>query len=1012
MTALMQIDQVGLSGGTPGKTRSDGLLTGATVTVTITVPGETNDLELLWIPDGDTATAASFMATGATTWEFTPSPSCPGTYRILAIVDGVEVEVRELRVRTALLRQIVPSLNELADPTANLLNNGAALVLASEDNENELSLLPGLSGAEPSAVPSPFIGGNYGGWYRWVRDTSIQMEDRAAALDPLGFQRPDSLQDTAVVDSVTSWTAGTGVFTVDPQTPATFYDIFIQGRRVRKESQQTTTLTVEGDNWIYFDPATDLLAHTANPTLEQRADIMRSKTPVAIVLVEDTGEGFNDPALIVDKRHGLGMSPAAKSALQVGVGGRWADGLLPSGFTLGDGSLDTHAQFQISDGFAFMGDLLFSVANATPSVDPQALQPILSVARWLHREDGAGVGVWGRQGSSSAFPTNSGTSPNFDNGFSAATIPDGQYALATYFAVKAMPSAPGVASDREGDRLVAVMGQELFTTEGEAQAGAETVLLDMDTVGLPIQDMIPLFTVIIQKDTGFANAANARVIVTEGGTAFVDHRTVAHTLASATGAGGSTGLNANYAVGPTITLAGNVPVGIDVPVGHTGTGAFEIDLDAAFVPATDGDGAVLFRDNGAARMYLGESPTFGFGLFSLGFTPDMVIATATNGDLAVISQGTGTMTVAAGGTGDAGFGSEGGDALLGATVGSTSVAANIDLTLEATTGAFNLDVGGVSGVLDVTALGVTTLQGGAGFGSLEINASGVITLAGSFGADMNLTTVAGDVIVGAGDALSFTANNGGAVINALGGALEFQLFGTNLISVTALGAITLLGSSNQNVLVETTGTADGRFRHSGSGLLSIEQTGTGGMEINTGTGPITVAAESTLDMSSDSADVDIAAGTTVTITAATGMTQTVTTGAFALDVQGNSLLAQTAGGQVSLQSHNNDALSLVANGTGALILNGGLGLVSVIGAAITLSTGAGSDLNLTAGGTGNILLNAVGDDITLTSLNLGFYGTTAAPQPTITGSRAGNAALASLLTELATLGLIIDGSSA
>jgi hypothetical protein len=49
---------------------------------------------------------------------------------------------------------------------------------------------------------------------------------------------------------------------------------------------------------------------------------------------------------------------------------------------------------------------------------------------------------------------------------------------------------------------------------------------------------------------------------------------------------------------------------------------------------------------------------------------------------------------------------------------------------------------------------------------------------------------------------------------------------------------------------------------------------------------------------------------------------------------------------------------------------------------------------------------------TATSQKLGFFGATAIVQPTATGSRGGNAALASLLTELANLGLIVDGTSA
>lgn len=50
--------------------------------------------------------------------------------------------------------------------------------------------------------------------------------------------------------------------------------------------------------------------------------------------------------------------------------------------------------------------------------------------------------------------------------------------------------------------------------------------------------------------------------------------------------------------------------------------------------------------------------------------------------------------------------------------------------------------------------------------------------------------------------------------------------------------------------------------------------------------------------------------------------------------------------------------------------------------------------------------------VEVTSDRLGFYGTAAAAKPTVTGSRGGNDALASLLTALADLGLITDSSSA
>lgn len=57
-------------------------------------------------------------------------------------------------------------------------------------------------------------------------------------------------------------------------------------------------------------------------------------------------------------------------------------------------------------------------------------------------------------------------------------------------------------------------------------------------------------------------------------------------------------------------------------------------------------------------------------------------------------------------------------------------------------------------------------------------------------------------------------------------------------------------------------------------------------------------------------------------------------------------------------------------------------------------------------------LARIGGDLDHDGANAGFYGTAPATKQTVTGSRGGNAALASLLTALATIGLITDSSSA
>lgn len=72
----------------------------------------------------------------------------------------------------------------------------------------------------------------------------------------------------------------------------------------------------------------------------------------------------------------------------------------------------------------------------------------------------------------------------------------------------------------------------------------------------------------------------------------------------------------------------------------------------------------------------------------------------------------------------------------------------------------------------------------------------------------------------------------------------------------------------------------------------------------------------------------------------------------------------------------------------------------------------------TTANTANTTANTVTTDVTTlkgavdgTTTTLGFYGATPSAKPTITGSRAGNAALADLITKLETQGILTDSTS-
>lgn len=85
---------------------------------------------------------------------------------------------------------------------------------------------------------------------------------------------------------------------------------------------------------------------------------------------------------------------------------------------------------------------------------------------------------------------------------------------------------------------------------------------------------------------------------------------------------------------------------------------------------------------------------------------------------------------------------------------------------------------------------------------------------------------------------------------------------------------------------------------------------------------------------------------------------------------------------------------------------GGSTAINVSSASAVIALGVGAtytNVRIQSAGTTRIQTNATG---------MGFFNTTPIAQPTVTGSRGSNAALTSLLTHLASFGLIVDGSSA
>lgn len=154
MASRIKISQAGLSAGVAGVARTDGLDTGALVTLEDVSGTGNSTFHLLWGPPEDTTAKSSLAATGdPDIWTFSPTAAVYGSYLIELRDNGVPIERRIFGIRTPANQLLIPALNERASRHAGWDDDGADEIEASENNANDF----------PLSVLNSF---RYAGWWR------------------------------------------------------------------------------------------------------------------------------------------------------------------------------------------------------------------------------------------------------------------------------------------------------------------------------------------------------------------------------------------------------------------------------------------------------------------------------------------------------------------------------------------------------------------------------------------------------------------------------------------------------------------------------------------------------------------------------------------------------------------------------------------------------------------------------------------------------------------------------
>jgi hypothetical protein len=357
--------------------------------------------------------------------------------------------------------------------------------------------------------------------------------------------------------------------------------------------------------------------------------------------------------------------------------------------------------------------------------------------------------------------------------------------------------------------------------------------------------------------------------------------------------------------------------------------------------------------------------------------------------------------------------------------------------------------------------------------AIDIGAQDDIAIHADNTGDISLLTASGDVIVTSADVFTVEAANG-ISMNAQGApttpTTDDVLIRGAGVSIRANGAPADPASGDviiRGTNVEITGTLTNNGSPIGGGGSSISQAGgsvsvgvsgqvsiapVSGQPIDAATNDafnisgnqITVQADSTnVEMALDSAGFTLVVDAADTIDHRVGssnMTHSITGGTtrrIDVDSQDGSLGLRIDVANASCAMQATDPLTVTSGGkltltaTGSYVeaneyrvAGGTMQWLFVAGADYLENSGvtnirASSGLNLLSSASAVLCNGAAGVTIQANSTTriavdgtgIGFFATAPVAKPTVTGSRGGNAALADLLTKLASLGLITDSTS-
>lgn len=309
------------------------------------------------------------------------------------------------------------------------------------------------------------------------------------------------------------------------------YNIWFSGAKLTiTTTKEITIADTEGIHAIYFD--TDgILKEYVNPSLAEYLVAMTTKCLVAILYWDATNKAS---VYVGEERHGCSMDGITHYYLHYTSGLQVVSGLTLSGFVIGDGSLNTHAQFAFDTGSVSDEDIGLTISAINSTTGVPILYKLGANSYWRKLTQTGYSCYQNPSGATNRLMYNQLTG----GAWQLTEVGEGNYVLYHIYATSGKTTM-----------LYSVMGTTEYTTLPSARAGAASEIANISLGSLPSPEMHPVATIIYQTDKDYGNDINARVIQPDTssnyiswvttplprGTSPTDHQALAGLLLAASG---------------------------------------------------------------------------------------------------------------------------------------------------------------------------------------------------------------------------------------------------------------------------------------------------------------------------------------------------------------------------------------------------------------------------------------------------------------------------------------------